>query len=621
MKFTLIFDVEDREEVAGTVLPLIHDLIDVHTEYAKAMETPISEESKFLLYLSDEQIKPLLPKLARSGAAIAVLPHPKAGKICILAGVSTNLKKAVTHLRTAPEAINVDLLYCNERPVFNSVVVGSAFQPSHNSNSSLRARWLQVRGSVQKILNLRPFRIEIAQKDGSVLKTAVSGILVVSNKSDSNFAPFIPGESSFSDGMLHALLICPRSLMELTNYVIRSLFRKNQLPHFGAYIKTNSLLFTSNNLPLHFTEDDLAQTAAELALEVKKKHIRLFPGSAMNLSKDAPSPAEVFKISTLPLGEAANELSMRKLPLIKRASTEEFKDLFRVLRDNARLKNTYMVLMVLSTSLATLGLFANSSPVIIGAMILAPLMAPIISLSMGSLRQDRRLMLDSTYSILVGIGLSFVFAIIITLITPIKIANAEILARTSPNLLDLGVAVISGIAGAYGYAREEVAKTLAGVAIAVALVPPLAVAGIGVGWWNWNVFSGASLLLLTNLAGMVLAAAITFLILGFSPFRLATKALLISVSLVVVFSIPLALGFNRMIYEHKIIQSLDGWHVEQVIVKSVRVQNISPLNLSVTFVSPVPLNDEDIDRIKRKIESRISHDVELEINVAILRRN
>ena len=124
---------------------------------------------------------------------------------------------------------------------------------------------------------------------------------------------------------------------------------------------------------------------------------------------------------------------------------------------------------------------------------------------MGLLRQDGQLIRYSLKSIGLGLLLGYLCAILITWMTPLTTVNLQILARVRPNLLDLGIAVGSGIAGAYAHSKKEVAKTLAGVAIAVALVPPLAVSGIGIGWMNWGVFSGALLLLVTNLAGMVLA--------------------------------------------------------------------------------------------------------------------
>ena len=131
--------------------------------------------------------------------------------------------------------------------------------------------------------------------------------------------------------------------------------------------------------------------------------------------------------------------------------------------------------------LATLGLYQNSAAVVIGAMLLAPLMAPIISLAMGMLRQDMKMSRQSAVKIIVGVVIALLAAALLTLVFPHKPVTAEMLARVNPTLLDLGVAIFAGIAGAYTKAYKEILQSLAGVAIAVALVPPLAVAGIGIG--------------------------------------------------------------------------------------------------------------------------------------------
>ncbi|WP_339903235.1 DUF389 domain-containing protein, partial [uncultured Cyclobacterium sp.] len=297
--------------------------------------------------------------------------------------------------------------------------------------------------------------------------------------------------------------------------------------------------------------------------------------------------------------------------------TEEFKDLFSNLRSSSMVSGVYLVLMFLATFIATLGLFGNSSPVIIGAMILAPLMAPIISLSMGVLRQERLLIVNSVKTIGWGVLIGYLCAILITWLTPLNIANDEILARIRPNLLDLGVAVGSGIAGAYASAKSEIAKTLAGVAIAVALVPPLAVSGIGFGWTNWDIFQGAFLLFLTNLSGMVLAAAMTFLLLGFSPFRLARRGIVYSLVVVGLISFPLFFGFMDMVKENNVISKLNGYEINGVILRDISVRSFKPLKLTVKIVGETSPDKEKLELIKSEIETLIGEEVELEVTVAL----
>ena len=275
--------------------------------------------------------------------------------------------------------------------------------------------------------------------------------------------------------------------------------------------------------------------------------------------------------------------------------------------------------MVLSTILACLGVFADSSPVIIGAMILAPLMAPIISLSMGVLRQDRHLIRGSIITVLSGMTVAYVFAIGLTFITPINNMNAEITSRIKPNIIDLGIAVISGAAGAYAYSKESIAKTLAGVAIAVALVPPLAVSGIGLAWGELNVFFGALLLLLTNLTGMVLAAALTFLFTGYSPFRLARKGLLISSFVVLSISIPLGYGFFKVVKENRIIQSLNSHEIDGAFLHHVRLEQYDPTTIALDITFYDYPTEEELSQIKHEIEQIVGHDVTLNIGIRLKR--
>lgn len=130
-----------------------------------------------------------------------------------------------------------------------------------------------------------------------------------------------------------------------------------------------------------------------------------------------------------------------------------------------------------------------------------------------------------------------------TNLMPLNLLTDEMSSRLTPNILDLMVAIISGIAGAY--AKTEVAKSLAGVAIAVVLIPPLSVVGIGIGWGNTQIMYGSFLLFATNLAGITLSAALTFFIMGFSPVKRATKGIVLTSLFLLIVTIPLLYRFTR----------------------------------------------------------------------------
>lgn len=619
MKYRLIFDGELENDVKEKVLPLVADIVKNMEVFDAEKLAGFNPEAPLLLYLSDDQLKALLPRLPGSGVRLAILPHPGASEACVATGVSRSLEKAIAHIKNSPAPVKMDMLYCNGIPIFNNMVIGQSFKLTSEDLSNGGTSGIKKLFPILRFFYIRPFRVEVALPNDKKIKTAVAGIVVSEHRKSSLLTRLALEDSSANDGKMHAFFISPRSVLEMIYYGMRSLWKNNQLPPFTAHIKTTAITLIFPEGPREFLVDRKKFCDARIALQVEKEQIEIIPGSYLELPASSRGGAEIFKVSALPKGEVAQALAGEYLPVIKHASSDEFKELFQILRNNARLKNSFLVLMVLSTVLATFGLFANSSPVVIGAMILAPLMSPIISLSMGTLRHDKRLITDSFKTIFAGLGLSLVFAVLITWLTPIQSPGSEILARTRPNLLDLGIAAVSGIAGAYAYAREEVAKTLAGVAIAVALIPPLAVISIGLGWGDPQIFLGASLLLGTNLAGMLLAAAITFMLLGFSPLRLATKGMLISLVLVLIVSIPLALGFKQMVYEHQIKKQLEYLSAEDAIIKDVSVQSLYPMKLSLRIVSPHPLNDYEIDQIKKLVEQKLQQTTEIEMVMAISR--
>lgn len=618
MKYRLIYDKEAQETVDDKVLPLVEELIDKAEIFNPELIEGFSPDQKLLFYVSDEQLKSVFPVILEKELTVTVLPHPENKESCIGLGVSRQLDKAVKHLKTAPESLKADVLYCNDKIVFDQVSVGENFMTTGDLSAVNKLFGLNFR-QLKRLFTVKPFLLDIKLSSDKNLKTAVSSISISEHRKSSLLSRMMMEDSSLSDKKLHLFLISPRSLMEMIRYTLSSFKSKNKLPGFAAHIKTKGGELSFPEGDRVYVVDKKFYKASSLKIYIGEKAVNIVPGEYLNIPEKTTESDEIFKTSALPDQATAKEITGKTLPLIRHASTEEFKGLFLVLRDNASLKSSYLVLMVLSTMLATFGLFANSSPVVIGAMILAPLMSPIISLSMGALRQDKKLVLTSIYTILAGLGIALAFAVLLTWLTPINTAGEEILSRTRPNLLDLGIAVVSGIAGAYAHARTEIAKTLAGVAIAVALIPPLAVAAIGLGWLDFDIFFGAMLLLVTNLAGIVLAASVTFLLLGFSPLKLATKGMSISLIVVVLLSIPLALSFGEMVRVHRITAEMETFDTDIAQIKDVQVQHTKPLKIALKIVSEEPLDVDQLDELKKRIEEKLGREVELEIIFGIKR--
>jgi uncharacterized hydrophobic protein (TIGR00271 family) len=176
----------------------------------------------------------------------------------------------------------------------------------------------------------------------------------------------------------------------------------------------------------------------------------------------------------------------------------------------------YWLELVFSAGIATLGLVLNSPAVVIGAMLISPLMGPILAAGLALAAGDLYLGIKSVVNLLASVAGAVVFSAAIVWLLPFHAPTAEILSRTQPNLLDLGVAVFSGLAGSVVVCRGGGGggvTALPGVAIAVALMPPLCTVGFGVGsGFVGSIISGASLLFVTNLAAIVASAFLVFLL-------------------------------------------------------------------------------------------------------------
>ena len=182
-------------------------------------------------------------------------------------------------------------------------------------------------------------------------------------------------------------------------------------------------------------------------------------------------------------------------------------DLRQTVRKEGQLTRGYILMCALAAGIATLGLLQSSTAVVIGAMLVSPLMSPIAAMGFGFASLDGHRIRDAIKVVAIGAGIGILTGMLLTWLSPIRNATPEILARTEPNLLDLAVALFSGIAGGYSTVIGK-GGTAIGVAIATALMPPLTVIGYGIGVFQPMFAMGALLLFLTNLAAITFAFAV-----------------------------------------------------------------------------------------------------------------
>lgn len=225
--------------------------------------------------------------------------------------------------------------------------------------------------------------------------------------------------------------------------------------------------------------------------------------------------------------------------------------ILELVNDDGSLTPRYLLMVLMSCGIAILGLLQNSPAVIIGAMLISPLMGPIMLFGFALCTVDYRLLKKALAALLVGTALGIGFSMVVVLLSPLTDPTSELLARTQPNLFDLLVAVFSGLAGAYATIRGKGAA-IVGVAIATALMPPLATVGYGLAMGNIAIAKGASLLFFTNLLAIALSVTAVGRWFGFGmhnhPRHLVWQTLLTGVVFAAL-SIPLGVSLKRIASE------------------------------------------------------------------------
>jgi uncharacterized hydrophobic protein (TIGR00271 family) len=197
-----------------------------------------------------------------------------------------------------------------------------------------------------------------------------------------------------------------------------------------------------------------------------------------------------------------------------RLSPADYVDLIQGLRSGSRLSVDFLIMLGLAAAIASLGLLQDSPAVVIGSMLLAPLMTPMIGCGLSLAQANPKLGWNSLVAIISGFLLTLAISFIVAVVTPGEEMTPQVLSRGSPNILDLMIALFSACAAAYALARPNLVGAVAGVAIATALVPPLCSAGISVAYQQYEIAGGAALLFATNLVAIILGAAVTFRYLG-----------------------------------------------------------------------------------------------------------
>lgn len=232
------------------------------------------------------------------------------------------------------------------------------------------------------------------------------------------------------------------------------------------------------------------------------------------LKEDGKVAVGVFEATSKRREKIKKGLKQWLLKFIPQLDRDSRVRIYESIEVNSKWSFDFVALICFSTALAALGLMLNSAPVIIGAMLVAPLMTPILGASLSLIQGNRVLMVDCSKSLLFGYFCALILGVLLGIFGSLYGVTDQMQSRSEPDVPDLLIALISGMAAAYCYSRPRLVSALAGVAIAAALVPPIATAGIAIALAEQEIAIGATLLFTTNVVFIVIGASVTFFTLG-----------------------------------------------------------------------------------------------------------
>lgn len=298
---------------------------------------------------------------------------------------------------------------------------------------------------------------------------------------------------------------------------------------------------------------------------------------------------------------------------IPQATEDERKEVHKQLTHGSGSEFDFFFMLSLATVVAAFGLITNSTATVIGAMLLSPLMSKILSVSYSMLKDDYNSLIKSFRIVLLGVLFAVISSILLGLLYPFPEPNNEILLRIKPTLFDIAIALAAGTAAAYSLIRKDLSSSLAGVAISVSLLPPLAVAGIGASLHRLDIAFGALLLFLANAIAINFASIITFWFSGIETFYLSTsmsfiRQLKISIALLLIIALPLAYIMLTTIDEARIEKIANEKLISALelkpgssLVSTVLVHKGDVLDIHATAKSPEPITQKEVDSIRSVI--------------------
>lgn len=599
------------DTLAETIEKNVSEPVEKHIFKKRKKNFP-SEATLFVM-VPDEEFGEWQPHIADIRITIVILPYEHNPLQQAAFTIPKKMDDALKLVLSEPLKTVSSYIRCDSTPVLGCITIG-------------KSEWIEHPGIVRTLrrlfsLQLRAVHIKTAKEQE--IKTAAlmieAGHEALLNRKRSYFFKASDNQCQ----RVAAVVYAPQSIVGALKLRLFLANKKREeadsLPPGIGTVKADSMTFSSpDGRPFTVTCNGKKRKMQTLLVESVPMQAGIVTGETNCIGGEEK---ESIRIQNLPTdSDSIGFFSKRVLPLVPIADESAFAELFKKLRDSAKIKRAYLVLLLVSIFMATVGLFQNSSPTIIGAMILAPLMGPIIAFSMGAIRFDDTLMRNSVKTILFSIFLGLTASAWIAWVMPFSHLTDQMAMRTHPTLLDLAVAIFAGIAAAYGYANTKVGESLAGVAIAVALVPPLCVSGIGIGWGSWSIFSNAFLLFLANIVGIVVASGAMFYLMGYASRKYASTAFFIKLLMVAVIAIPLWLSTRTLLAEEHIYSEFAQIQSLRLPEKMVQIRLSRILHEKdgtyavVTVTAHNGLTTEEKYLIARRIKAKLGENVRLIFN-------
>ncbi len=289
----------------------------------------------------------------------------------------------------------------------------------------------------------------------------------------------------------------------------------------------------------------------------------------------------------------------------------------------------YYVLVALSVIVITLGLLINSESVVIGGMLIAPILPVLQALSLSTVRGSIRLFHRSISTLIVSLSLGILLSFFVTLIVPFNGVSEAVLARTEPDFLFLVIALAAGLVGAIDMIWPSISSLAAGVVVAAALVPPLAVVGIGLAKTDWVMISQSFILFATNLVAVIFAGIVLLLIAGFRPYHRAESVELLwknifwSIILLLVVAVPLGAALSHTANreeQHLVIER----SIKDIMGSQTEIERISisthrdTLNIKVRVLSRAEPTDLQWSELKDYLHEQLGKEVLLELDTILV---